>query len=141
MSIEKIREAKRRYKKSEKGKATEKRYRESELGKKSIKRAYDKSYRLRPERLEQMFKSRLKRKYGLTLDDYKNILAEQKECCSICKVNQSNFNKKLAVDHCHKTGKVRGLLCQFCNQGLGNFKDNKQLLDLAIKYLEKHKGE
>ena len=57
----------------------------------------------------------------------------------ICKAPETLQNKNLAVDHCHKTGKVRGLLCSKCNKGLGLFKDSKELLTTAIEYLEESK--
>lgn len=82
----------------------------------------------------------LKRLFGITLEDYNKMLLEQNEVCAIC--NQKEMNKKyrtLSVDHCHKTGKVRGLLCSNCNLGIGNMKDNINNLKNAINYLEKNK--
>lgn len=73
----------------------------------------------------------LKRHFGISLQDFKKMLIKQKHCCKICKV----IDVTLAVDHCHKTGKVRGLLCGKCNKGLGLFNDNSKLLLKAIKYL------
>ena len=61
------------------------------------------------------------------------MLIEQEKRCVICKRNVI-----LRVDHCHTTGKVRGLLCHNCNTGLGQFKDNIDNLKMAIKYLEKN---
>jgi hypothetical protein len=66
----------------------------------------------------------------------------QKGTCAICRKPEVVMDKKvgrlrnLAVDHCHGKGHVRGLLCQGCNQGLGNFKDSPEILLAAIKYLE-----
>lgn len=77
----------------------------------------------------------LQRDFGITLDDYNKLLNKQNECCCICHKHQSEFKIKLAVDHNHETGEVRGLLCTNCNNGLGRFKDNKDLLSEAIKYL------
>ena len=79
-------------------------------------------------------KNQLKRKYGLTLEKVDKMYQEQKGCCAIC----GNHYDKLVVDHNHDTGKVRDLLCNICNLGLGKFKDNKNILLLAVKYLEKH---
>lgn len=76
---------------------------------------------------------KLKLKYGITLEDYDNMFKSQNECCKICGVKQ---DKVLSVDHCHTTGKVRGLLCFNCNTGLGAFKDNIESLKNAIIYLE-----
>lgn len=76
------------------------------------------------------------RTYGITLDDYNKMFDEQQECCAICRVHNSKLNKPLAVDHSHKSGNIRKLLCAKCNTGLGMFQDNKNLLSLAINYLE-----
>lgn len=76
------------------------------------------------------------RKYGLTLEQYDEMEKVQKMVCAICGKKQKD--KKLAVDHCHKKGHVRGLLCSFCNQGLGKFRDDTKLLSKAIKYLNKN---
>lgn len=64
---------------------------------------------------------RLSYRYGITLPQYELILAAQNECCAICKKHRSNFKKALAVDHDHKTGKIRGLLCAVCNKFLGHY--------------------
>lgn len=83
----------------------------------------------------------LKRNFNITLDDYNNMLALQNGTCAICKQEESKIFKKtgkrvdLAVDHCHKTGKVRGLLCWKCNASLGKFQDSIEILQNAIKYL------
>ena len=55
--------------------------------------------------------------------------------CAICSNPQEN--RRLAVDHCHKTGKVRGLLCQGCNTGIGGLKDDTERIKKAIDYLKK----
>lgn len=84
---------------------------------------------------------KLKAKYGLTSDCYNAILKSQNGKCKICESSDSR-NKKykyLVVDHCHKTGKVRGLLCDYCNVALGRFEDDIERIKKAIKYLEEHK--
>lgn len=78
----------------------------------------------------------LKSKYGLTLDDYDRLVEEQNGQCAICGTDKPNcHHKRFVVDHNHKTGEVRGLLCSTCNTGLGNFFDNPQILLSAAKYL------
>lgn len=84
---------------------------------------------------------KLKINYGLSVDDYTNMLVRQGGVCAICRkpeTTKSNngYIKNLAVDHCHSTGKVRGLLCHHCNTALGKFKDDITLLEAAIKYLK-----
>ena len=78
----------------------------------------------------------LKRLYGITLQQYENMLENQKGNCAICEKDSKSLSRKLHVDHCHTTGKIRGLLCSNCNTGLGNLKENKNLLLKAIKYIE-----
>lgn len=74
------------------------------------------------------------RVFGLTPEDYQEMLAQQNNVCAIC--GRRDRNKSLAVDHNHTTGKVRGLLCGRCNTGLGQFQDDIRLLASAIVYLE-----
>lgn len=80
--------------------------------------------------------------YGITLEEYDQMLEDQDGVCAICRCppTYERNGKVLAlhVDHDHKTGEVRGLLCHTCNLGLGRFKDNPALLRDAAQYLEKH---
>jgi hypothetical protein len=78
-----------------------------------------------------------KRKHGIGREKYLELLLRQDNKCAICKRDASEFPKELAVDHDHKTGKIRGLLCWGCNLLLGNAKDNKEVLESAIIYLAK----
>ena len=71
--------------------------------------------------------------YGITLDDYEKMYDEQNGMCAICGKHQS----LLFVDHDHKNGSVRGLLCNKCNTGIGFFHDNIGFLEKAIGYLKK----
>lgn len=73
------------------------------------------------------------RAYGITAEEWQTLFDEQKGMCAICGVNNVRD-----VDHSHVTGKVRGLLCNPCNQALGLFNDNKTRLTEAINYLEKY---
>lgn len=76
--------------------------------------------------------------YGLTLEQYDQMNKDQNGLCKLCNRESKNFwGTKLAVDHCHITGKVRGLLCDKCNKGLGQFEDNIEVLQKAIEYLKK----
>lgn len=74
-------------------------------------------------------------RYGITKDQYTQLLITQQYKCQICKKHQDTLNKSLSVDHDHKTGKVRGLLCGSCNLFLGLARDNTQLLQAGIEYL------
>lgn len=86
----------------------------------------DKNYRL---------KHRIMRDYGISNQDYLNMLNNQNYKCAICNVDQSSLSRKLNIDHCHKTGKVRGLLCNTCNRALGYFHDSIYNLKKAMEYL------
>ncbi|UCS82780.1 endonuclease VII [Yersinia phage vB_YenP_Rambo] len=78
---------------------------------------------------------RLVIKYGITKDDYDRMFQEQLCKCAICSKPQEKCRRALSVDHCHKTGKVRGLLCDECNRALGYFYDDIKRLKNAITYL------
>lgn len=81
--------------------------------------------------------ARLKYRFGITLDDYNQLLKLQGGKCAICGItsNKNKRNHKFHVDHCHTTEAVRGLLCNNCNVSLGGFRDDTVLLQAAIKYL------
>ena len=81
----------------------------------------------------------LKLKYNLEYGDYSKMYQAQQGECAVC-LQKPTDNKKLVVDHCHKTGKVRKLLCHSCNVGLGMFKDNPEILKNAAVYLEDQNG-
>lgn len=79
--------------------------------------------------------SYLKRKYGITEEQYEDILEAQAGKCGIC--HRKPKTRRLAVDHNHKTGEVRGLLCSRCNHGLlGHAHDSIEMLERAIEYLK-----
>lgn len=71
-------------------------------------------------------------KYGISPEDYSEMLQKQNNLCAICGKHQSNLTRSLAVDHCHISGKVRGLLCPVCNSMLGWYEKNK---DRTLIYL------
>ncbi len=73
--------------------------------------------------------------YGISLSEYNKMVEECDNKCNIC---HEEDNRRLAVDHCHYTGKVRGLLCVKCNMSLGGYRDSIILLENAIKYLKKY---
>lgn len=77
----------------------------------------------------------LKRNYNITLADFNQIFEAQGKCCAICKATDA---PKWAVDHCHSSGTVRGILCNACNLGLGQFSDSPERLASAQTYLLNH---
>lgn len=90
-----------------------------------------------PKRAKHLMrKYRLKNNFGLTVERYEEMLRGQNERCAICKEHKDSFDKAFAVDHCHKTGRIRGLLCSNCNAGVGFFRDDPKNLVWAIEYLD-----
>ena len=82
-----------------------------------------------------------RRTYGITQEDYDTLLSKQEYKCFSCNNTSGNSKtNKLFVDHCHKTGKVRGLLCHGCNLAIGSVGDNIETLKNLIQYLEIHNG-
>jgi hypothetical protein len=82
------------------------------------------------------------KKYSLTQDQYDAMMAAQNYVCAIChqpeQTKHKEVSRRLAVDHCHTTGAIRGLLCSHCNHGIGRFHDKIDLLKSAIDYLTLH---
>lgn len=92
---------------------------------------------LNKKRAESGFRASLK-KHGLTLAEYEAVFAKQNGVCAVCKrpgQGKGNRWQPLVFDHCHETGKFRGLLCDKCNLGLGNFDDRLEYLEAAVAYL------
>jgi hypothetical protein len=83
---------------------------------------------------DKLLSSRLKYYYGITLEFYNELLAAQQNKCAVCD-SQPTKKKRLCVDHCHKTGQVRGLLCDRCNRSIGLMKDDVTVLRKAVDYL------
>ena len=80
---------------------------------------------------------RLRKRYGITLADYKRMLKEQKNGCAICGKPNKNCKRGLQVDHTHQTGYVRGLLCLYCNRKIvGNSAEDYLRVKGLIKYLQ-----
>ena len=88
-------------------------------------------------------KFHLRTRYNITPKQYEAKLISQNYCCAICRKDitdnvRGGIPVALSVDHCHKSGNLRDLLCYSCNSGLGQFKDNIETLQKAIDYLRKH---
>ena len=96
----------------------------------------EKEYRKRPEYARRKLGYRLKAQYNISLEEFDAFCEKQNNVCAICgKPNKGG--KRLRVDHNHDTGKVRGLLCDCCNIGIGYFFDDTTALSSAINYLNK----
>ena len=93
-----------------------------------------------PEKKKRINKnSKLKCLYGISIDEYEEMLSLQNGKCAICG-NVCRIRKSLSVDHCHKTKVVRGLLCHACNTTIGQMKESPELLRKAADYVEKFKS-
>jgi hypothetical protein len=99
-----------------------------------------------PEKVKKYQRATNLKKFGISLQDYEKKFEEQKGLCAICKKPETFIHSrtkkiaKLAVDHCHSTGKTRGLLCKNCNIALGLFKDDQFSILSALNYLKEHNG-
>ncbi len=98
---------------------------------------------LKYEMYRKTEKTRELKKYGLTYEEWQNLKIKQNFKCAVCERLEISGNKTstLHVDHCHKTGKVRQLLCNFCNTVLGKVNDSSELLIKLANYLESHRSK
>lgn len=158
---DKVREIQKRYNRTEKGKEKSRRNEKTEKGKARRARYIKKhpveiAERARKYRLKNADKIRenrekyinsetgkakcrnyvLKQQYGIDLQIYNQMFEQQNGCCAICGKHQSELKIALAVDHDHKTGKIRGLLCRQCNLLIGNSNESVDVLKKATTYLE-----
>ena len=101
---------------------------------------YHKDEEYRERTMNRSHRAGIKRKFGMSEEEYIKMSDAQDNRCAICGVHQLELDRKMAVDHSHKTGKIRGLLCMHCNVGIGYLKDSVDLLEKAQKYLLE-KGE
>lgn len=90
-----------------------------------------------PTTIERKNNTRRINKYGVTPEKYQEMLDEQSHVCAICGGTNPD-GRQLFIDHCHKTNKVRGLLCTTCNSGIGYLDDSPEMLRRAWQYLCKH---
>jgi hypothetical protein len=81
-------------------------------------------------------RSHLKTLYGISLEQYNDLLQEQNGLCAICSRHHSEFKLPLNVDHNHRTNEIRGLLCNYCNRGLAAYHDKSHYFHNAAVYLE-----
>jgi hypothetical protein len=103
----------------------------------------------KPEEYERIVRPYyLKKKYGISVEQYDNMLLEQNNKCAICKSDDPKSRRyikgksiRFSVDHCHTTGKVRGLLCAKCNNVLGLINDNPEIALRLATYLQKYRSQ
>jgi hypothetical protein len=101
---------------------------------------YQKQYR--EENRKTLSDKERQRKFGIIPERYSELSESQNGACAICKQPETATRlgkvKALAVDHCHQSGAIRGLLCADCNTGIGKLKENIDIFKSAIQYLEYH---
>ena len=103
---------------------------------KSIRRKYTKTSKHQEYMKQYSTEWHLKTTFGITKEEYNNLLLKQNSSCAICKIPQDQLKRALAVDHDHKTNRVRGLLCNLCNSMVLNVAENySHLLPRAFDYL------
>lgn len=95
---------------------------------------YKKNCRARKSPFSQKHRT-LMAKYGISEEDYNFMLAFQNNACGICRTPQSELKRAMSVDHCHKTGRIRGLLCSSCNTSIGLLKDSRELMHRASRWV------
>lgn len=94
-----------------------------------------------PERAKARdLRTDLMRNYGISVDQYEKMRSDQNGCCACCGKHETEFQRRLNVDHDHNTGAIRALLCNECNPGIGYFQDSFERLEMAIRYLKKFKN-
>jgi hypothetical protein len=108
-------------------------FRESESGKQYL-REHSRNYHASEEMKITAWSAYLIRHFGITPIQYQAMFEAQGEVCAICQQGDSS-GRRLAVDHDHQTGRVRGLLCWACNTTLGHLRESASTLERAIKYL------
>lgn len=89
-----------------------------------------------PARVDSRRKHHLKKHYGITNEQYSELLEKQNDCCALCKRHKSEFTNFLSVDHDHKTGEIRGLLCTHCNHRIIGRHTDPTILRNAADYVE-----
>lgn len=94
---------------------------------------------LKEVHLNRSRNSRLKNWYGIDLETYNMMWALQEGKCAICHKHQTDNGRRLAVDHEHSTGKIRNLLCQYCNTALGLLQEDLSVMSALVEYLKAHK--
>lgn len=94
--------------------------------------------RLRKKQPDYARRANLKRLYGMTLEQFEQMLSDQKRQCKACGRSDPGGKGSFHVDRCHRTGKIRGLLCHWCNVALGHANDDLRRLNALVRYLQEN---
>jgi hypothetical protein len=133
-------EVAKKYAQSEKGKAIRKKMRQTEQYKEMQRRWREgggtaAEYQRNKDKYRDTY---MRRTYGVSLEDYNQMTEQQQGVCYVCN-GPPKGGKRLAIDHCHKTGNVRKLLCTNCNTVLGLVNEDVNIMNKLIDYIEEHK--
>jgi hypothetical protein len=115
-----------------------------EKGRERTRKCMEKIKKNNPEKYAVLIRKTNLQKFGLTIEEYEEMIKNQNNLCAICNKPENTIHpqtkniKRLAIDHCHKTNKVRGLLCGRCNPMIGYAQNSIEILKLAIQYLIKN---
>lgn len=118
--------------------AYDRKWREDNIDRAEYTRTYNQNYQSNPENQEKQWERKLLRNYSMTPTEFNALWDSQDGRCAVCKVPlepRGRTKKSAAVDHNHATGKVRGILCRGCNTGIGNLRDDPEILTAAVEYL------
>ncbi len=103
--------------------------------------AYNRKISSKKKNKESIWANKLQYRYGISVEEYNLLLKKQEGCCAICKTKDPSTKRKntnkFHVDHCHKTGRVRGLLCNSCNTAIGYLEDDPEIVLAAFNYLRR----
>ncbi|MDE2441646.1 MAG: endonuclease VII domain-containing protein [Betaproteobacteria bacterium] len=121
-----------------KARAYDREWRKGNAERAEYTRAYNQQYLADPENLERQRERNLKRHYGITSAQFNELWDAQDGCCAVCGAQlepRGRTKKSAAIDHNHATGEVRGILCRGCNTGIGNLRDDPEIIKAAAEYL------
>jgi len=128
-----VKESNRKWAENNRDKVNAKQKRYTQKHSEVIKKKQYEWYRNNKEKVKEFS---LLRKYNLSLEQYRKMLDTQEHKCLLCKISaKDTASKYLVVDHCHNTGKIRGLLCNPCNTAIGLLKENIETIKNVIQYL------
>lgn len=132
-------EVRKRYEKSDKGRSVRKKINRSDNHKERLweynNNTSGNAQKYYKDNLNKYQEYRVQ-KYGLTIDQYDEMLTKQNYCCKLCK-SELDMGKHTHIDHCHDTGEVRSILCAACNQALGLLKENVITMQRMIDYVNR----
>ena len=108
--------------------------RSREKNREAMRKAQREYHQRNPDRHRNNF---LKRTFGITVDEYREMIAKRNGLCDICKSPEPGGKGNFHLDHDHTTGEIRGILCAKCNLGIGSLQDSIEILEAAANYLAK----